>query len=246
MDKLVNLLDFEADKSLQGDLKKIIRILRNKFGYNLQALILYGSWIKGNAREDSDIDLLVIFKSKRKDLIRKIYTLTGKMGLERDVSLVSASVKEFEKETIPLYTAVKREGQIIYGKVDLTFNPEPPQTKYRDFFTRSANFEGEKIKTAEHLMEKGISSGIEFCCIASKHAIQAGLAMKGIGFSSKFSELANWAEKYFGKELADVFRTIFGLYIKAEYNLQDLNKQENLLSIRNAKRILREIYSRRQ
>ena len=236
---------YQIDKSIQKDLKEIIRILKNKFGHDLQALILYGSWIKGIAREDSDIDLLSILKSKREDLVRKIHALIGKMKLERDISLVSASVKEFQKETIPLYTAVKRDGKIIYGKVDLALNPEPPQTKYGNFFTRSADFEGEKIKTAEYLMKKGISPGIELCCIASKHAIQAGLAMKGIGFSSKFCVLANWAEKYFGKELADAFRTIFGLYIKAEYNLQGLNKQENLLSIRNAKRILREIYPKK-
>jgi len=139
---------YQIDKSIQGDLKEVIRILRNKFGCNLQTLILYGSWIKGLAREDSDIDLLAIFNSKIEDLVRKVHMLVGKMRLERDISLVSASVKEFEKETIPLYTAVKREGQIIYGKVDLILNPEFSQIKYRDFFRRSADFEGEKIKTA--------------------------------------------------------------------------------------------------
>ncbi|MCK4244504.1 MAG: nucleotidyltransferase domain-containing protein [Candidatus Omnitrophica bacterium] len=234
------------DKRIQKDLRKVRNILKNKFRHNLRAIILYGSWMKGNARKDSDIDLLIIFNRKGKNLARKVHSLIGEMNSERDFSLVSASVKELEKETIPLYTAVKKEGQIIYGKVDLTLNPEVPQIKYRDFFERSGKFEKEKIKTAEYLMKKGISSGIsEFCCIAAKHAIQAGLAMEGVGFSSKFCELIDWTQRYFGKELARAFRTLFKLYIKSEYKMQNLSKRENLLSIREAKRILKEIYSKR-
>lgn len=234
------------DKRIQKDLKKVVKILKSKFRNNLCAVILYGSWLKGNARKDSDIDLLIIFNRKRKYLINKVYTLIREMNLERDTSLVSASVKEFKKENVPLYTAVKREGQIIYGKVDLTLNPEAPQTKYRDFFERSGHFEKEKVKIAEYLMKKGLTSGIsEHCCIAAKHAIQAGLVMKGAGFSSKFCELINWTEKYFGKELARAFRTVFELYVKSEYNVLDLTKRENRLVIRKAERILRQIYSKK-
>ena len=117
------------DKRIEKDLRKVIKILKNKFRHNLRAIILYGSWMKGNARKGSDIDLLIIFNRKGKNLARKVHSLIGEMNSERDFSLVSASVKELEKETIPLYTAVKKEGQIIYGKVDLTLNPEVPQIK---------------------------------------------------------------------------------------------------------------------
>lgn len=242
--KLKNYRMPQIDKRIQKDLKKAIRILKNKFKHNLRAVILYGSWIKGKAREDSDIDLLIIFNTKRKNLIKKVYSLIWQMNLKRDISLASASIKEFKKETMPFYTAIKREGQIIYGKVDLGLHLKPPHVKYRDFFKRSADYEKQKLRTAEYLIKRGISLGIsEHCCIAAKHAIQAGLAMKGIGFSSKFCELINWTEKYFGKKLADDFKTIFELYVKSEYNLQDLNRRENLLAIKVAKRILRKIYS---
>lgn len=232
------------DNRIQKDLQKTIRILKDKFRNNLRAVILYGSWVKAKAKEDSDIDLLVIFNSKKESLASKVYAVIGGMNLERDISLASVSVKEFKKETMPFYTAAKMEGKLIYGKVDLFLNPELPQIKYRDFFKRSGKFEKEKIKTAKYFMKKGMTSGIsEYCCIAAKHAIQIGLAMKGVGFSSKFCELINWTEKYFGKELAKKFRTLFNLYVKSEYNVQALTKRESRLAIRKAERILGQIYS---
>ena len=78
------------DKRIEKDLRKVIKILKNKFRHNLRAIILYGSWVKRKAREGSDIDLLIIFKSKRKSLMRDAYSLIRKINLKRDVSLVSA------------------------------------------------------------------------------------------------------------------------------------------------------------
>lgn len=233
----------KIDKRIKKDIKRIIEILRNKFKDNLIALILYGSWIKNKARQDSDIDILVIFKNKRKNISRRLFDLTEKIYSKREISLISASVKEFERETLPLFTAVKKEGRVAYGKVDLSLNPQPPHIKYKEFFARSKEFEKGKIETAQYLMKKGLTSGIsEFCYIASKHAIQAGLAMRGAGFSSKFYVLVNWTEDYFGKELANVFKILFRLYVKSEYKIQDLTKEESLMAIKETKKILNKIY----
>lgn len=234
----------KIDKRIQKYLKVIKRDFRKKFKDNICAIILYGSWIKGRASKDSDIDLLIIFK--RKNLTKQTHRLVENLDSERHISLISTSLTEFKKETLPLYTAVKKESRIIYGKVDLTLNPQPPQIKYKDFFKKSENFERQKIETAEYLIKKGISSGVsEFCYVASKHTVQVGLAMKGIGFSSKFCVLVKWMEEYLGRELTRAFKTLFALYVKSEYKMQDLSKQENLLSIREAKRILNHIFSTR-
>lgn len=149
-----------------------------------------------------------------------------------------ASYKDFRKEKFPLYTAIKREGKIICGDIDLSINPESPEIKYSEFFKKSYEFESQKIRIAEELLEKDLISGIaDICFIASKHAIQAALAMKGKGYSSKVSFLLPLAEKYFGKETAEAFRKLFNLYIKSEYNLEFLTDEESKHAIEYSKEI---------
>ncbi|RLE09235.1 hypothetical protein DRJ00_04750, partial [Candidatus Aerophobetes bacterium] len=52
------------------EIEDIIQALRTEFGDNFLSLILYGSWAKGKARKDSDIDLLAIFKGVDKNVIK--------------------------------------------------------------------------------------------------------------------------------------------------------------------------------
>jgi len=50
------------DSKIRKLLDSITEKLRHPFRKNFKCLILYGSWAKGIAREDSDIDLLAVFK----------------------------------------------------------------------------------------------------------------------------------------------------------------------------------------
>jgi len=45
---------------------------------------------------------------------------------EREITLATDSVDEFREEKLPLYTAIKREGKIIWGDADLSVYPDPP------------------------------------------------------------------------------------------------------------------------
>ena len=56
----------------------------------------------------------------------------------RNVTLVPSSLEDFQKEKIPLYTAAKKEGEIIYGDVDRSIKPEPPEINYSEFFNLKA------------------------------------------------------------------------------------------------------------
>jgi hypothetical protein len=209
----------------------------------LQCLILYGSWAKGTARNDSDIDFLAILRrlnKKTKELVDEIAAKTEK---DRSITLVAVSIDDFNKEKSPLYTAIKKEGQIIYGNISMDINPEPPAIKYSEFFKKSAEFEQNKIRIAEEILkEKTDLCPIDLCFIASKHAIQVGLAMKGVGYSSKVAVLLSLTEKYLGKEIADAFRKLFELYIKSEYNMENLTSAKANLALENAKKIM-QIYS---
>ena len=78
----------------------------------------------------------------------------------------------------------------------------------------------------------------DFCFVASKHAIQASLAMKGEGYSSKVAVLLPLARKYFGRDIAEAFRTLFDLYTKSEYGIESLTEEEAMLALEHAKKIL--------
>ena len=223
-----------------GDtLKEIEDTLLDKFRDSLHCLILYGSWAKGTAREDSDIDVLAIFSTLGKETGKSLFDVERRIR-GRNVTLVPSSLEDFQKEKIPLFTAAKREGKIIYGDVDRSINPEPPELKYSEFFKRSRQFESQKVRIAEELLEKDLLSGVsDFCYVASKHAIQAALAMKGEGYSSKVVVLAPLTEKYFGREIETAFKNLFKLYVKSEYLMDFLSAEEARTAIDYAEKILK-------
>ena len=226
-------------ESIKDILEGIQKELSERFKNNLKSLILYGSWVKGTASTDSDIDLFALFARVKKQTGKFVYDIARSVDTERCITIIPASLEGFQKEKLPIYTAVKREGKIIYGDTDLSINPEPAKVKYSEFFRNSHRFESQKIGIAEELLGKDLTSGIpELCFVASKHAIQAALAMKGEGYSSKIFVLLPLSKKYLDREIAPVFRSLFGLYIKSEYGMEFLTDGEARLAIKYAKKIM--------
>lgn len=226
-------------------LESAIKVLKNSFHDNFKCLILYGSWAKGTAREDSDIDLLALFEKVDEKTRRVLHQKERDIDAEISVTIVPASVDDFQKEKIPLYTAAKKEGRIIYGETDLTINPEEPHIKYAEAFEKSKEFEMKKVKMAEEILKEYPSYGaVDLCFVASKHAIQMVLAMKGVGYSSKVATLLLLTQQYLGREVAETFRKLFKIYVKAEYELESVTEQESKLALEYAKEIM-EIYDER-
>jgi len=225
-------------KEIREILNKVRENLAEKFRDNLRCLILYGSWAKETARKDSDVDLLAIFDRMDKEVRKSIHDMVW--DADRDITIEPASLDDFRDEKLPLYTAIKREGEVIWGEVDRSILPISPEIKYSEFIRRSYEFESSKIKIAQELLEKDLSSGIgEICFVAAKHAIQAALAMKGEGYSSKMAILLPLAERYFGKEIAEAFKKLFGLYIKTEYGLEFPTDEEAKMAVEYSKEILK-------
>ncbi len=228
---------------IKATLEELRKRLIEKFQDNLKCLILYGSWAKGTAREDSDIDLLAIFEKVNGELRKSVWDITNNVSTERSITIVTSTIEDFTKEKIPLYTAVKKEGRIIWGKADLTISQEKPDIKYAEAFKKSKEFETQKVITAEEILKRHPSYGTaELCYIASKHAIQMALAMKGIGYSSKASVLMPLAKEHLGNEVYEKFRKLFELYIKSEYGVEFLTEDEARLAVEYAKEILRVCY----
>lgn len=149
-------------QKITKEIEDILRSLKAEFENNFLALILYGSWTKGKAGEGSDIDLLAILKRVDKDVTKRINEISSDIEVrhERSITLLPVRAGDFEIEKLPLFTAAKREGIIVFGSIDLKQNPKPPEVKYKDFFKKSLEFESRKVEMAKKMLQDGLPSGV--------------------------------------------------------------------------------------
>jgi len=95
-------------------LQQISEALSKAYGDRLKSVILYGSEARGEATEDSDIDVLVILEDPinyGEDLetnLEALYPLSLK--LERRISAKPVSEQEYKTADCPLYRHAKVEG----------------------------------------------------------------------------------------------------------------------------------------
>ncbi len=88
--------------------------LRQTYGDRLKKVILYGSWARGDATEDSDIDLIVVLEgdvSPGREIERMIDAVTDAL-LEHGelVSVYPVSEDDYERVNSPLLMNARREG----------------------------------------------------------------------------------------------------------------------------------------
>lgn len=105
----------------QKQLRRILRLLRKELndvlGERIEEVILYGSQARGDARDDSDIDVLIVLKDDFKygAMIQKTSKVVAKLSLENDVviSRAFASRQQYEQSNMPFMMNVRREGMAI-------------------------------------------------------------------------------------------------------------------------------------
>lgn len=93
---------------------KIKEYLKKVYGDKLESIIIYGSFAKNKATEDSDIDIAIILKediNPSKELAR-IDDFISDLGLEHDelITILPLSLQEVENSIWPLYRSLREEG----------------------------------------------------------------------------------------------------------------------------------------
>lgn len=102
-------------------LSQILRVLRTELsrvlGDQLEAIYLFGSQVRGEARSDSDIDVLVIVRGEFEygNLIQRTSAIVSSLSLKYDVVISRAFVSKerFEREQSPFLLNVRREGVAV-------------------------------------------------------------------------------------------------------------------------------------
>lgn len=98
-------------------LDALAKAYQDVYGQNLSSIILYGSYARGDNRQDSDIDVVAIVHGERQDLqnkLKQVWDLSSDLELEYGV-IVSPTVIPYEeyerfKEDIPYYRNIQNEG----------------------------------------------------------------------------------------------------------------------------------------
>lgn len=98
-------------------LQRIKATLQKTYGDRFKGVVLYGSEARGDAGEDSDIDLLalltgpVVFGDEIQTIIDAIYPI--QLEMDRVVSVRPADIAVYEKGEFPFYRNVKEEGVLL-------------------------------------------------------------------------------------------------------------------------------------
>ncbi|MCD8222132.1 MAG: nucleotidyltransferase domain-containing protein [Clostridiales bacterium] len=111
-----------SKSELQGVLGRVKEESRKIYGNQLNRIILYGSYARGDHTDESDIDIMILLDCDR-DEIRKLRDRTSEMAsdisLEEGVfvSILLRDRKHFEEnqDFLPFYQNVAKEGVAIYG-----------------------------------------------------------------------------------------------------------------------------------
>jgi predicted nucleotidyltransferase len=95
-------------------LNDLSRELAQILGEKLDQILLYGSYARGQAQSDSDLDILIIVQGEfdYAALIQQTSELIARLSLENDVVISRAfiSKERFENERSPFILNVQREG----------------------------------------------------------------------------------------------------------------------------------------
>jgi predicted nucleotidyltransferase len=87
--------------------------------FDPEQIVLFGSYARGTATPDSDVDLLVVFRDAepRRQKAVEIYRLLAGVGLPKDIVVVSSVEVERYRDIVgTIIRPALREGKILYDR----------------------------------------------------------------------------------------------------------------------------------
>lgn len=108
----------QRKKLLEEELGRIVDILRRE--YDPEKIILFGSLAKGDIHEWSDIDLLIVKKTRKRPLER-IMEVSHLINPRAGIDLFVYTPDEFNtllKERFSFLTEIVKKGKVLYEKGD--------------------------------------------------------------------------------------------------------------------------------
>ena len=98
-------------------LKAFVKQIRKIFGASLRQIILYGSYARGDYRDNSDMDIMILVDVKPEEIsvyADKVYDITYdfemQYGMEINPSVQSIQIYEQWKVVYPFFMNIEKDG----------------------------------------------------------------------------------------------------------------------------------------
>lgn len=109
------------NNKISANVKKLLNQFKTEltriYGDELKAVYLYGSHARGEARSDSDIDVLMILKDDFDyiEMLKRSDDFAASFSLDNDIVISRAFVsdKEYKEKKTPFLINIRREGVMV-------------------------------------------------------------------------------------------------------------------------------------
>ena len=103
----------------EGMLQELVKHYRSRLAEALEGIVLYGSRARGNARPDSDVDLLLVATALPDDPFERSRLLSApRLGYNQpSVSTRGLTTHEYERDIASIDLDIAIDGQILFDKV---------------------------------------------------------------------------------------------------------------------------------
>jgi predicted nucleotidyltransferase len=106
-----------TNSRVEETIREMVR--RISEGFHPEMIVLFGSYARGDAGPDSDVDLLVVMRinGSKRDLTLKIRKALAGMGLAKDIIVVTPEELARYRDLVGtiIYPAM-REGRVVYER----------------------------------------------------------------------------------------------------------------------------------
>ena len=110
--------DFYQSRELFLPLRRMIKDLRNIYGNVLEAVVLYGSYARGEADDESDVDIALFVKESSISLNEKMIECVSGYELEtgKVLSVIDIEQPKFDmwKNALPFYKNIEKDGIVLW------------------------------------------------------------------------------------------------------------------------------------
>lgn len=109
-------------KKIKNIIKEFVKQINNLLGDRIKKVILYGSYARGDYKDNSDIDIMILTDLTDEEIIEyreQVSNIAFDIEFENDFDItISPLIKninkfEFWKNVLPFYMNIQKEGVIL-------------------------------------------------------------------------------------------------------------------------------------
>jgi predicted nucleotidyltransferase len=109
--------ELQLPPTVRNALQDLKQGLQQLYGERLRSLYLYGSYARGEATEDSDVDVLIMLKGEVNPYrdIDRCSAIVSEICLKYDllITTLAVSEKRVSESRLPLYINIRREAALL-------------------------------------------------------------------------------------------------------------------------------------